>query len=162
MRSPYASGREICVQKIRKCVPTKRIRDTNEAFQKHLFHRVRQTIRRKKVFANDALSFRGRLPRVVRCALRPSPAFCVRSCTHRFHCFAYSYTSVLSGIYVHARDPSLCVSTDIPSGKVGHFGTLESVQTPGAGSHVTGWISFHDQPRMWIIFWIPRHWLNII
>ena len=34
--------------KLRKCVPTKRNRETNDAFQKHFFHRVHQTIQRNK------------------------------------------------------------------------------------------------------------------
>ena len=42
MRTPYGSGREI-----RKCVPTKRNREMNDAFQEHIYHRVYQTISAK-------------------------------------------------------------------------------------------------------------------
>ena len=52
MRTPYASGREICVQKFGNAC--QRNRETNGAFQKHLYHH--QTIQRntEMLFANDA------------------------------------------------------------------------------------------------------------
>ena len=72
--------------KTRICVPTKRNkRETNhDAFQKNLYHRVHQTIRRKKMFfAKDARvlsTILAHLPwslasSVVWDVLRPSPAF---------------------------------------------------------------------------------------
>ena len=83
--------------KIRKCVPTKRSRETNAAFQKHRYHCVHQTIQRNKMFcANDARflfsysrMFLDRLYLVSfeTCWDRVS-CFCLR-CTHRFHDFAY-------------------------------------------------------------------------
>ena len=90
MRTPYASGREInSVQKFGNGYQHNR--ETNGAFQKHLYHR--QTM----LFANDArfpFTILVCLPWssascVVWDVLRLNPAFCVR-CTHRFHDFAYS------------------------------------------------------------------------
>ena len=48
------SGWEICVKRLRKCVPTRRNRETNDAFQKHFYYRVHQTIQQNKTFTNDA------------------------------------------------------------------------------------------------------------
>ena len=58
MRTPNASGRVICVQKIRKCVPRKRNSETMTHF-KSTGYRVRQTIRRTKMkwWKPCALSF---------------------------------------------------------------------------------------------------------
>ena len=83
--------------KIRKCVPTKRNRETNDAFQKHSttgfikrFNEMNCWVRKR-----CALSFHSiRVPSVIVClnsvwdALRPSPAFCVR-CTHRVYVYAW-------------------------------------------------------------------------
>ena len=97
MRTPYASGREICVQRFGSALPTKINRETNDAFQTHLHNRVHQTIQGNNSFANDArfpftimLAY---LPwsfasRVLWDVLRPSPAFCVR-CTYCVHDVAY-------------------------------------------------------------------------
>ena len=65
--------------KSRICVPTKRNRETNDAFQK-------QTVR---AFPSQySRAFRDRLSHFVWYLLRPRPAFRIR-CTHRFHDFAY-------------------------------------------------------------------------
>ena len=61
MRTPYASGREICVHKLGNAYP--QTRETNGAFQKYLYHH--QTIQRNEMFANDARAFRDRLPHVL-------------------------------------------------------------------------------------------------
>ena len=85
--------------KIQRYVPTKRNRETNDAFQKHLYHRIHQTIQRNKMlFANDARFLRTLILEclpwsfascVVWNVLRLNPAFCAR-CTHSLHEFAYS------------------------------------------------------------------------
>ena len=79
--------------RIRKCVPTKRNRGTNAAFQKHIYHRVHQTISRNKIlFANDArflltmlaclqwsfASTHFETSRLLRTLYAPRPLFCVR------------------------------------------------------------------------------------
>ena len=75
--------------KIRKCVPTKRNREKNDAFQKHLHRRVHHTIQRNKMlFANACLPW-SFASCVVWDVLRPSTVCCVH-CTHRFHEFAYT------------------------------------------------------------------------
>ena len=95
MRTPYASGREICVQKFGYTYQQKR--KTNGAFQKHLYDH--QTIQRNTEmwFANDAcipFTIPASFPwSFVSCVvwdvLRLNPAFCVR-CTCHFHDLAYS------------------------------------------------------------------------
>ena len=94
MRTPFASGRENLLKKqfAGKCVPAKRNRKTNDAFQKHLDHRVHRTIQRK-CCSQTMHAFRSQYPRAFRdrlpLVLRPSPALAWR-CTHRFHDFAHS------------------------------------------------------------------------
>ena len=85
----------ICVQKFGNAY--RRNRETNGAFQRHLFTTIKrfseilkccsQTMR--AFLSQYSRPFRDRLPRVVWCVLRLNPAFCVR-CTHHFHDFAYS------------------------------------------------------------------------
>ena len=70
--TPYPSGRKKICTKTQKCVATKRNRETNDAFQRHLHHWVHEAIHNTFV------------PSVIVslvCSL--SPARCVR-CTHRF------------------------------------------------------------------------------
>ena len=74
-------------------MPTKRNRETNDAFKKHLYHRVHQTIQRNKMFANDA-----RFPfKILECVETESrlSAHAVRSAsmilrTARFLCGPYA------------------------------------------------------------------------
>ena len=47
--------RNLRMYKIRKCVPTRRNRETNDAFQKHFYYQVHQTIQQDEMFfTNDA------------------------------------------------------------------------------------------------------------
>ena len=79
MRTPYASGREICVQNFGSAY--RQNRETNGAFQKHLYYH--HTIQRILKFCSQTVrsflskhsrAFRDRLPRVVWDVFRLHPA----------------------------------------------------------------------------------------
>ena len=76
--TPYASGRQICEQKLRNVYQRKKNREINYAFQMHLYHWVHQTIQQNIVFANNAHFPFTVIVHVLyaSCSLRPSPAFC--------------------------------------------------------------------------------------
>ena len=67
----YESGREIFGENFGNAYQRKKI-DTNDAFQKHFFHRVHQTIQQNKMFAKQcALSFHNtRVPSAIVCLTR--------------------------------------------------------------------------------------------
>ena len=80
MRTPYASGRQICVQEFGKTY--QRNRETNGAFKKHLYHHQTIQPNTEMLFANDGHFPFTCLPWsfascAVRDVSRPNPDFCV-------------------------------------------------------------------------------------
>ena len=88
MRTPYASGREICVQKLRNAYQRKEIAKRMTHF-KSTGHRVKQMIQRNK--SETMLAFLSQYPFALRDRLpHVDTEFRVR-CTHHVCGFAYSW-----------------------------------------------------------------------
>ena len=94
MHTLYASRREICTQKFGNATIQYQHRETNDAFQKHLYHH--QTIQQNTeiMFANDA-----QFPFTKLVCLPWSFASCSLRCAETQSCSAYAVTHHFHGFW---------------------------------------------------------------